>query len=202
MDANSKEENLAAKADKLENLVEETGKKGWQFLRSVWFWVIAGPVNLLIAALVIAWFFPWIFLNFPVAPAGIEKYPKVILIDKFRQGGYAYENGVCKKRFVVLTGDGEHDTPTGTFRVTKKDKDYVSKKYKVPMPYSVFFIESHGVAMHASFAVGPKWLLKHWSFHHPYIGSHGCVRLTTFGARQMFNFAENGTPVIVIDSRK
>ncbi len=202
MESDSKEESLAAKPETLENLVEETGKKGWKFLRSVWFWVIAGPVNMLIAALVIAWFFPFIFMSFPEAPAGIEKYSKVILIDKFRQGGYAYENGILKKRFVVLTGDGEHDTPTGTFKVTRKDKDYVSKQYDAPMPYSVFFIDSRGIAMHASFAVGPKWLLKHWSFHHPYIGSHGCVRLTTLGAWQMFKFADIGTPVIVIDTRR
>lgn len=181
--------------------LEAAVKQGKSFLRSVWFWIIAGPVNMLIAAVVIAWAFPGIFLGFPEVPEDLKTAKKAIVIDKYKQAAYAYENGKLKTRYVVLTGDGEHETPVGKFKVTRKIKDYVSKEYGSPMPNSLFFIDSRGIAMHASFAVGFKWCAKHFSGHHPYIGSHGCVRLTPWGSHRMYKFGDIGTPVWVIDTR-
>ncbi|MDF1755145.1 MAG: L,D-transpeptidase [Verrucomicrobiales bacterium] len=181
--------------------LEKAVKHTRSIFRSVWFWVIAGPVNLIIAALVIAFAFPFIFLGFPEPPAGLESVKKAVVIDKFRQAAYGYENGKLVSRYVVLTGDGDHDTPVGKFKITKKDKDYVSRQYGDPMPNAVFFIESRGIAMHSSFAVGFKWCAKLLSGHHPYIGSHGCVRMTPWGSHRMYKFGDFGTPVWVIDTR-
>ncbi|MDF1811192.1 MAG: L,D-transpeptidase family protein [Verrucomicrobiales bacterium] len=181
--------------------IEVAVKQGRSFLRSVWFWVIAGPINMLIAAAVIAWAFPFLFLGFPDVPAGLADADKAIVIDKYKQAAYGYEKGKLKTRYVILTGDGDHDTPTGKFKITKKDKDYVSREYGSPMPNSLFFIESRGIAMHSSFAVGFKWCAKHFSGHHPYIGSHGCVRMTPWGSIRCYKFADLGTPVWVVDTR-
>ncbi len=154
-----------------------------------------------IAGGVVAWAFPFLFLGFPESPDGLTKVGKAIVIDKDRQAAYAYEDGVLKHRFVILTGDGNHDTPVGKFRVTRKIKDYVSRQYNAPMPNSLFFIDSRGIAMHASFMVGPKWCAKELSGNHPYIGSHGCVRFTYLGSKRIFNWAEIGTPVWVVNLR-
>ncbi len=173
-------------------------KKGWRFLRSVWFWIIAGPVNMIVTSVVIAWAFPFIFLGFPEPPEELKGVKKAIVIDKDKQAAYAYENGKLKHRFVILTGDGEHDTPTGKFKVDRKVKDHFSGEYKAPMPNSLFFINYRGIATHASFAVGFKWTMKHFSGGHPYIGSHGCVRMTPLGSARLFKFADVNTPLWVM----
>lgn len=182
--------------------LEGAAKQGKRFFRSVWFWVIAGPLNMIVAALVIAFAFPFIFLGFPEVPEGLETAEKAIVIDLGKQAAYGYENGKLKSRFVILSGKGEHETPTGKFKVTRKIKDYVSKEYGSPMPNSLFFIDSRGIAMHYSFAVGLKWTAKLLSNHSPYIGSHGCVRQDPWGSYRMYKFAEIGTPLWVIDTRE
>ena len=171
-------------------------KKGWGFLKSVWFWVIAAPLNMAIAGTVVAWAFPFIFLGFPEPPAGLENAKKAIVVDKQRQAAYAFENGELKHRFVILTGDGNHDTPTGKFAVARKVKDHVSGEYGSKMPNSLFFINHRGIATHASFAVGFKWVAKELSGNHPYIGSHGCVRMTPWGSAKLFKFADVGDAAV------
>lgn len=184
-------------ANEARDVIITSGKRDWKFLRSVWFWVIAGPVNILIALVIIAWGFPQIFLGYPDIPKGYEKEAKFVYIDLNRQAAYGYEKGKLMHRYVILTGTRENATPPGTWRVTKKDKAYHSKKFDVPMPYSVFFVEQYGIAMHYSFAVGPKWCLRNFFGLESEIGSHGCVRLTPLGSISMFKFADIGTTVLV-----
>ncbi len=186
--------------DNLDEAVEgakEAGQHTFAFLRKLWFWLIAGPVNLLIVAFVIAWAFPFLFVGFPPIPEELKDEPKAIVVDKDRQSAYAYENGKLKHRFVILTGRAEHETPNGRYRVTRKIKDYVSQEYDAKMPNSLFFNDERGMALHASYLVGVKWAIKELFGNTPYIGSHGCIRLTGFGSRRLFKFADVGTPVWV-----
>lgn len=70
----------------------------------------------------------------------------------------------------ISHGRPGYRTPTGTFRVTWKDKDHYSKEFNGPMPYSVFFT-NNGHAFH----YGSVEVL-----------SHGCIHLTMTPAKKFY----------------
>jgi lipoprotein-anchoring transpeptidase ErfK/SrfK len=111
----------------------------------------------------------------------------------------------------ISTGREGHDTPIGTFHVLRKDEthrssiygDYIDSSHRVivanvdvrkttrpphthfigaSMPYFVEFSPAYG--LHAGYLPG-------------YPASHGCVRMPFWKARQFFNVAKEGTPVII-----
>ena len=111
----------------------------------------------------------------------------------------------------VSTGREGYGTPTGRFRVIRKDIDHRSGVYGdyvdaggrivrpnvdvrrsakprgahfvgAPMPFYVEFKPGYG--LHAGHLPG-------------YPASHGCVRLSRWKARQFYNAARIGTPVVV-----
>lgn len=111
----------------------------------------------------------------------------------------------------VSTGREGYGTPTGRFRVTRKHRDhrsslygdYVSNSGQVvkanvdvrksrkppgarfvgaPMPYFLQFKPAYG--LHAGRLPG-------------YPASHGCVRLSYWKARQFYQAARVGTPVLI-----
>ncbi len=182
--------------------VHRTGRSAFRFLKSLWFWLIAAPVNLVILAGLTAFLAPHLFVGFPPAPPGLESYDKAVVIDKDRQAAYGYELGKLKYRWIILTGRKEHDTPVGRFRVTRKIADYRSREFNgARMPNSLFFIDSRGIAMHASSKVTSKWFIKQVTGNLPNIGSYGCVRFTSRGSERMFEWADIGTPVWVMNLR-
>lgn len=83
--------------------------------------------------------------------------------------------------FPALGGSSKHPTPTGTFTVKSKYKDFYSRKYKAEMPLSVFFTEQ--CALH----VGS---LK--------VKSHGCIHLDRAAAQAVFDHTKPGGSVKVI----
>lgn len=121
---------------------------------------------------------------------------KVIIVNVERQLLYAVADYKIVYEFDVVTGRGGKETTTGGFKIFKKIKDYTSKKYKAPMPYSMFFTKD-GKAIH-----GTKWATVR-SYLHAYltesVGSMGCVGLTEENAKTLFNWAPVGTTVAVID---
>jgi hypothetical protein len=74
-------------------------------------------------------------------------------------------------------------TPSGTFRVYRKEFLSWSRPFSVWMPYASYFVG--GIAMH-EYPDVPE-----------YPASHGCVRLPAGEAERVFAFAEVGTPVHV-----
>jgi lipoprotein-anchoring transpeptidase ErfK/SrfK len=97
-------------------------------------------------------------------------------------GGSAYLSSLCS------TGTARYPTVRGTFRVYVK---YVATRMRGPgydlpnVPYTMYFYRGYGLH-------GTYW---HHNFGHPM--SHGCVNLPTPIARQVFNWAPVGTPVVV-----
>ena len=95
----------------------------------------------------------------------------------------------------VVTGRPKKETHPGNYRISRKYKDYTSKTYGSPMPYSMFFSKD-GKAIHGT----------HWatirSYLHAYItesvGSQGCVGLTKEDARTLFKWAPIGTRIEVL----
>jgi lipoprotein-anchoring transpeptidase ErfK/SrfK len=94
----------------------------------------------------------------------------------------AVEDGKVFRAVHTSTGAGGI-TPTGTFRVYRKETMSWSIPFGVWMPYASYFIG--GIAMHEYSSV-PS-----------YPASHGCVRLPAGDAERIFRFARYGTPVHV-----
>lgn len=138
--------------------------------------------------------------------------PAKIRLVRSEQKAYFYKGGTLVGVSPISSGDSNHVTPAGHFRVTEKDIDHVSSLYGViknratgqvvnnnadtrkdkPGPGEVFvnapmfnFLRfNHGIGMHTGFLPG-------------YPASHGCVRLPDYMARKFFQNAKIGTPVIV-----
>lgn len=86
----------------------------------------------------------------------------------------------------VSTGAPGYDTPVGTFTILEKDKDHRSNLYDdAPMPY-MLRMTWDGVALHAGKVTGQP-------------ASHGCVRLPAAFARRLFEIADLGATVEVVD---
>jgi hypothetical protein len=74
-------------------------------------------------------------------------------------------------------------TPTGTFRVYRKERMSWSVPFRVWMPFAVYFVG--GIATH-EYPDVPA-----------YPASRGCVRLPAGEAERVYRFADIGTPVVV-----
>jgi hypothetical protein len=92
------------------------------------------------------------------------------------------EAGEVERAVHTSTGAGGA-TPSGTFRVYRKELMSWSYPFSVWMPYASYFVG--GIAMHE------------YSHVPEYPASHGCVRLPDGDAERVFRFAEVGTPVHV-----
>lgn len=90
-----------------------------------------------------------------------------ISIDKSTQRMTVSVDGVPHYVWPVSTGVAKYDTPDGSFRPFRMEKDHFSKEWDdAPMPYSIFFTKQ-GHAIHGT---------NHTSIGRP--ASHGCVRLS------------------------
>jgi hypothetical protein len=92
------------------------------------------------------------------------------------------ERGEVERAVHTSTGAGGA-TPSGTFRVFRKETMSWSYPFQVWMPWASYFVG--GIAMHE------------YSHVPEYPASHGCVRLPAGDAQRVFRFAEHGTPVHV-----
>jgi L,D-transpeptidase catalytic domain/Putative peptidoglycan binding domain/Sporulation and spore germination len=92
------------------------------------------------------------------------------------------DDGKVERAVHTSTGAGGA-TPSGTFRVYRKERMSWSVPFSVWMPYASYFVG--GIAMHE------------YSHVPEYPASHGCVRLPAGDAERVYRFAEVGTPVHV-----
>jgi lipoprotein-anchoring transpeptidase ErfK/SrfK len=84
----------------------------------------------------------------------------------------------------VHTSTGAYGrTPSGTYRVYRKELLSWSVPFQVWMPYASYFVG--GIAMHE------------YSYVPSYPVSHGCVRLPAGDAVRVYEFARVGTQVYV-----
>jgi len=115
----------------------------------------------------------------------------VVLID--RQVIQVYQDGKLLDEFDCVTGKNG-STKKGIFKIEYRgNANYMSKTYNVLMPYPLFFDDGraiHGTSM-ATIRSYSKWLGLDG------IGTHGCVGVTDSTAEWLFNWAPNGTPIII-----
>jgi lipoprotein-anchoring transpeptidase ErfK/SrfK len=83
----------------------------------------------------------------------------------------------------VSTGASGTPTPTGRFRVYRKERESWSAPFRVWLPWASYF--SGGVALHGYPDVPP------------YAASHGCVRIPLSEAQTVYAFARLGISVDV-----
>jgi hypothetical protein len=124
---------------------------------------------------------------------------KRIIVDRSEQKLYAYDGDTLFKELSISTGLQLTPTPRGEFSIFKKmPSRYMQgplpdladqQVYDLPgVPWNLYFTEG-GAAIH-----GAYW---HNSFGKPY--SHGCVNLPPKEAKEIYDWAELGTKVVVRD---
>lgn len=122
------------------------------------------------------------------------KGPKKIVIDISEQNIKAYEGDKVVLDTKVSTGRVGMPTPLGSFKILSKNPRAWSSKYGLYMPYWMAFTpQGHGI--HEL----PEWPggYKEGANHLGQRVSHGCVRLGIGPAKQLYDWANIGTPVIV-----
>jgi hypothetical protein len=126
---------------------------------------------------------------FVAAPAQAELLVK---ISKSQQRLSVTVDGAEAFRWPVSTGRRGYTTPSGTYRPTRLERHWYSRKYEMsPMPWSVFF--HRGYAVHGT--------MEAYNLGRP--ASHGCVRLRPDNASILFSMAKrygaNHTKLVVMD---
>jgi L,D-transpeptidase catalytic domain len=99
-----------------------------------------------------------------------------ISVNKVSQKMTVLVDGQQEYVWLVSTGGQGYDTPSGTYRPFRLEKEHFSKEWDdAPMPYSMFFT-GRGHAIHGS-------------YHIKRLGtraSHGCIRLAPENAAILF----------------
>lgn len=140
-----------------------------------------------------------------VAGPNVKNYPEVKLAkEEYKNGRYievdisgqvmtVYGDGELKGLYKVSTGMKRFATPIGNFKVLRKSANVWSRAYQCWMPYSLEF--TPGLFIHEL----PLWPggAREGESHLGIPVSHGCIRLGIGAAKEVFDFADVGTPVII-----
>lgn len=97
-------------------------------------------------------------------------------------------------RFDVVTGKDGKETTAGRYKIFRKHEQYTSKTYGSEMPYTMFFT-ADGKAIHGTLFAPLRSYLHSMGVES--VGSQGCVGLTDDNAKVLFDWAPEGTPVVV-----
>jgi len=128
------------------------------------------------------------FLVAFTAPASADI---LIHVNKSAQRMTVSVDGVPRYVWPVSTGGPHYDTPSGTFKPNRMDKDHKSEEYdQAPMPYAMFF-DDKGHAIHGTYEK---------SIGRPV--SHGCVRLSVAHAATLWGLVKDegmGHTKVVLD---
>jgi lipoprotein-anchoring transpeptidase ErfK/SrfK len=103
-----------------------------------------------------------------------------INVDVGGQNMEVYMDGKRIHRWPISTGRDGYNTPGGTFRPQRLEREWFSKKYDdAPMPYSIFY--SGGFAIHGT--NDTRRLGR--------TASHGCIRLAPGNAARLFGLVQD-----------
>ena len=111
------------------------------------------------------------------APAAADL---LIVVDKSAQRMSVSIDGTPRYAWRVSTGRQGYDTPSGSFRPFRLERDHFSKEWDdAPMPHSIFFTDV-GHAIHGSYDVR----------HLGSPVSHGWIRIRSENATLLFSLVE------------
>jgi hypothetical protein len=117
---------------------------------------------------------------------GIPAGPLIIWINLRTQVLSVYQGGHEIATSLIVYGAPEANSPQGNFRIISKVRDYHSRSYDAPMPYSMFLTDD-GVAIHASSMAPTK-------------ATHGCIGIPKDFARMLFAKSDVGDVVSIVSS--
>ena len=101
-------------------------------------------------------------------------------VDVGGQTMEVYVDGELRHRWKVSTGRDGYDTPAGTYRPQRLEKEWYSKQYdNAPMHNAVFF--HNGYAIHATNETRRLGRA----------ASHGCIRLHPENAEELYDLVED-----------
>jgi hypothetical protein len=109
-----------------------------------------------------------------------------VRVDLARQLLSVFRGGHEIGSAVILYGSDRKATPTGSFTILEKDRDYHSRTYDAPMPY-MLRLTNDGVAIHGS-NVRQGW------------ATHGCIGVPLDFARMLFGVAKKSDLVIIVSA--
>lgn len=111
-----------------------------------------------------------------------------IEVDLTDQKIYLFENGKNILIGRISSGRQGKETPTGTFKITQKEKNHVSNLWPKP---------NGGAKMHNMMRLGWSAIALHSGRLPGYPASHGCIRVEPKVADEMFKIVKIGTEVVV-----
>lgn len=107
----------------------------------------------------------------------------LVRVDRGDQLMRVYVEGELVYVWPVSTGRMGYRTPAGRYRPTMLSRMHYSRRYdNAPMPYAIFF--RGGYAIHGTYAVSRLGRQ----------ASHGCIRLHTANARELFRMVQDYGP--------
>lgn len=122
------------------------------------------------------------------------KLQKKIEINTKKQELSYYIDGIKINTFKVSTGKATTPTPKGSFKIINKNKRAWSRRYKMWLPYWIGLKDgSFGIHELPEWPNGYKEGKNH--IGHPV--SHGCIRLAVGPAKQLYEWTNGDTTVII-----
>ncbi|EKD58748.1 MAG: ErfK/YbiS/YcfS/YnhG family protein [uncultured bacterium] len=120
---------------------------------------------------------------------------KYIDVNLSKQTMVIFENGKPSDSFIVSSSKKGMDTPLGNFKIENKSPRAWSSKYSLWMPNWMAIVPSGEIGFHEL----PVWPggYQEGANHLGTPVSHGCIRLGPGKAKQVFDWAETGTPVVI-----
>ncbi len=117
---------------------------------------------------------------------GVPAGKLAIFVDMRRQMVSVFRGGHEIGTAVIVYGGNGHESPTGRFPILRMHRDYHSRSYDAPMPYTMF-VTNDGVALHGSPMAADR-------------ATHGCIGLPISFARLLFEQAAKGDVVEIVRS--
>lgn len=115
---------------------------------------------------------------------GVPAGPTHVRVDLARQLVSVYRGPDEIGTAVMLYGVDGKDTPRGKLPILGKTRDYHSKTYDAPMPYSLW-LRDDGVALHGSSVTAGR-------------ATNGCIGVPEAFAAKLFEIAEKGDIIEVV----
>jgi lipoprotein-anchoring transpeptidase ErfK/SrfK len=126
----------------------------------------------------------------------------IIVIKQSAYKLYMYDGSTLDDTYTVAVGEPKYPTPNGRFEILEKKKD----PWWYP-PKSDWAKDKKPIPPGPGNPLGPYWmdLGNGFGIHSTpdeaslgYSASHGCIRMSEWGAMQLFNMVKVGTPVYIV----
>lgn len=120
---------------------------------------------------------------------------KYIDVDLTHQTMVLFDNGQAVGSYLISSGKRGMDTPKGEFSIHNKAPRPWSKAYGLYMPYWMAFTADGKFGIHEL----PEWPggYKEGANHLGHPVSHGCIRLGVGSAKEVYDWTDTGTVVLV-----